>query len=126
MIGIVVDTTDRKRADHERLELSGRLIHAQEQERRRLAREIHDDFCQRLAVVTVQMQAMRAMLKDGNATQLVEQVIAAVVGLGADLQALSRQLHSSRFELVGLVPSIAALCADMAKQHQLGIEFDHG
>lgn len=126
MIGIVVDTTERKRADHERLELGGRLIHAQEQERRRLAREIHDDFCQRLAVVTVQMQAMRAMLKDEKATVLLENVLGEVAQLGEDLQALSHQLHSSRFEVLGLVPSIAALCVDMAKQYQLEIDFDNG
>lgn len=126
MIGIVVDTTDRKRADHERLELSGRLIHAQEHERRRLAREIHDDFCQRLAVVTIQMQAMRAILKDENAARLVEEVIGGVARIGEDLQALSRQLHSSRSELLGFVPSITALCADMAKRYQLEIEFDPG
>lgn len=126
MIGIVVDTTDRKRIEQERLELSGRLIHGQEQERRRFAREIHDDFCQRLAIMTVQLQTMRKALKDADAALQMEEVIAAFAGLGKDLQGLSHQLHSPQFDVLGLVPSIAALCADVAEQHRVEIEFDHG
>ena len=57
---------------------------------------------------------------------LVEEVITAFARLQVDLHALSHQLHSSRVELLGLVPAVAALCADMARQHQIEMAFDHG
>jgi signal transduction histidine kinase len=59
MVGVVFDVTERKLADQERNELSGRLINAQEQERSRLARELHDDFSQRLALWRLALRTLR-------------------------------------------------------------------
>ena len=71
------------------------LVHGQELERRRLAREIHDDFCQRIAVMSVQMQTLRALLPKGDAASLDEDLTEALALLGADLQTLSHSLHPS-------------------------------
>jgi PAS domain S-box-containing protein len=56
MLGMLVDITDRKLAEDALRSLTGRLIEAQEEERRRIAREIHDDYNQRLAVVAIDLE----------------------------------------------------------------------
>src|SRR5215470_2962503 len=55
MIGVVFDVSERKEAEQERFDLSGRLINAQEEERRHLARELHDEFSQRIALLAAEL-----------------------------------------------------------------------
>src|SRR5262249_24285633 len=61
MVGVVFDVTDRKEAEQERLELSGRLISAQDEERTHVARELHDDFSQRLALLNIELEGVAEM-----------------------------------------------------------------
>lgn len=124
MIGVHFDVTERKEAERERLALSGRLINAQERERLRLAREIHDDFCQRLSVLTVKLQTLGSMLKEADARALLDESIGIGAGLADDIRALAHQLHSSKLEVLGLVPSLDALCSEVAKEYGLNINFD--
>jgi signal transduction histidine kinase len=56
MIGLVADVTERKLAEQALSSLSSRLIHAQEQECARIARELHDDLSQRIALISVSLQ----------------------------------------------------------------------
>jgi PAS domain S-box-containing protein len=58
VVGVHFDVTERKKADRERLQLSGRLINTQEQERTRIGRELHDDIVQRLSLVAVELQQL--------------------------------------------------------------------
>ncbi|HXJ88423.1 MAG TPA: PAS domain-containing protein [Candidatus Binatia bacterium] len=125
MIGVVMDVTDRRGAEQERLELSGRLIKAQEQERKRLAQEIHDDFGQRLSLLMVELEALAEMTKNTKAGVLAEESVRIVDDLTHDLHCLSHRLHSSKLEILGLVPSIRSLCADLSKQQAIQINFDH-
>jgi len=125
MIGVVFDVTERKSVEQERLELGGRLINIQERESRRLAQEIHDDFCQRIAVLTIKLQTLAAMLKSADAHALVGELIGECGGLGSDLHALSHRLHSSKLEILGLVPSVDALCRELAKEYGVKISLTH-
>ena len=54
----MIDVSERKRAEEALKDLGGRLISAQEEERRRVARELHDDFNQRLAVLSVELEQL--------------------------------------------------------------------
>jgi PAS domain S-box len=114
MIGVVCDVTKRKQAQQEREELSGRLINAQEQERSRIAQELHDDLGQRLAVVLLDLQ----MNRDSDITTALQRI-------ADDLSSLSHRLHSSVLDHLGLVPSIDSLCAEFGRQHGIQVEFGH-
>src|SRR4030095_10749300 len=99
IVGMSIDITDGKRAEEALMNLSGRLLDAQEEERKRIAREIHDDYNQRLAMLAIDLENLAA---DKNATagirDQLEEFWARVSELGADLHALSHSLHSSTLE----------------------------
>ena len=127
MVGVVLDITERKQAEKQRAELSGRLINAQEEERRHLARELHDDFSQRLALLANQLEIVRRIV-DECPKAAIEQIQALkqdVTEIGVDLHALSRRLHSSKLELLGVARSIASCCAEFAKQEHIEVDFGH-
>ena len=105
-------------------ELSRRLISAQEQERIRIARELHDDVCQRLAMLSINIK--KAAKHDGNGNTSVaeqlEQVWQQCSGLAHDVQALSRELHPSTLEHVGLTTAVKSHCREVAQQNGVIVE----
>ena len=124
MVGVVFDITDEKEAERERAELSGRLIVAQEEERAHIARELHDDFSQRLALLKFQLDMVSENGVDpthvsdplSEAKQLVTEIV-------NDMHELSHRLHSSTVELLGLVTTARSHCKRFASQHGLTVEF---
>jgi PAS domain S-box-containing protein len=123
MIGVVFDVTDRKAAEQERLDLSGRLIVAQEQERKRLAQEIHDDFSQRFAVLSVRLQTLARSEPERDPS--VDELIGEVATLQADVQAFAHRLYSPKLTLLGLVPSMESLCKDFLRDYRVQVAFEH-
>jgi PAS domain S-box-containing protein len=125
MVGIVFDVTERKLADQERNELSGRLINAQEQERSRLARELHDDFSQRLALLAVGLENVAKMIEVSPKAAIarVRELRNTVSSIAEDMHSLSHRLHSSKLEILGLTTSVRSLCAEFAKRHGTQIDF---
>jgi PAS domain S-box-containing protein len=124
-IGSAIDTTDQKLA-HEALEkVSGQLIEAQEKERSRIARDLHDDICQRLALLSMELeQADRS--SDGSPASTkknLEEVRKHCSEIAGDVQSLSHQLHSSRLDYLGIVAAIRGFCGELAKQHEVNIAF---
>lgn len=122
MLGISVDITDRKMAEEALEDLSGRLIAAQDEERRRIARNIHDDYNQRLAVLAIDLEELSETASPGLASRLRE-CCADAGRLGADLHSLSYNLHSSTLERLGLEAGAKAFCEEFASQHSLEIDF---
>ena len=84
----VLDVTTRKQAEETMAKLSGRLIQAQEEERRRIARELHDDFAQRLAILTIDLQELE------NNCELNAQRTASIHNLVSKTMDLSEDLHA--------------------------------
>jgi signal transduction histidine kinase/ABC-type uncharacterized transport system substrate-binding protein len=119
------DITARKLAEQEREELAGRLINAEEQERSRLARELHDDFNQRLAVLAVDLERCAEMIKHSpaEASERMLELWNRASEIGADLHTLSHQLHSSTLESLGLVLGVNAFCAEFAEQQGIQVDF---
>ena len=105
-------------------ELSGMLINAQEQERRRIASEIHDDFSQRLATLTLGMETAAQMIpvSPQEANLQLQELSSAAIDLGADLHTLSHRLHSATLENLGLTPGVSALCKEFSAQQGIKIE----
>ena len=127
MIGVCFDVTERRRAEQERDELSGRLINAQEQERKHLARELHDDFGQRLAFLSVELARVADMAEEApaDASTRTRQLQSVLAELGSDLHAVSHRLHSSSLEILGLVSAVASLCGEVSSQYDVEVEFHH-
>lgn len=125
MIGVFFDITERKEIEQERLELSSRLISAQEQQRRYLAQELHDDFGQRLSLLHIELQAVAGMAKATDVRKRVVELVGNLSTIVDDLQSLSHRLHPSKLDILGLASSLRSLCGKFAKQYGIQIDFDH-
>jgi PAS domain S-box-containing protein len=126
MVGVFVDFTDRHRVEEELRELSGRLIHAHEQERRRLARDLHDDVAQRVGLLAVELGMLRQQLGRAPAhiRTRVDELSAQAGEIGSELHRFSRELHPVRLEQLGLEASIRSFCSELAEARQIEIHID--
>jgi PAS domain S-box-containing protein len=124
-IGSAIDTTDQKLAQQALEKVSGQLIEAQEKERSRIARDLHDDICQRLALLSMEIaQANRTSNGSSTTTRLnLESIQKHCCDIAGDLQSLSHQLHSSKLDYLGVVSAIRSFCNEFSTQHQVNIEF---
>ena len=124
-IGSAVDVTERKLADEALSTVTQRLIEAQEDERARLARELHDDVTQQLALLNMRLnglaQAVPAAVTDGR--QRIEEAREDVLKLVKDIHALSHRLHPPRLEYLGIAAAAAALCREISGQQGVEVSF---
>jgi signal transduction histidine kinase len=104
-------------------DLAGRLITAQEDERRHIARELHDDFNQRLALLSVEMELLGHGESDVDVGARSGRLAAQLRGLSSDVHKLSHRLHPAKVEQLGLVTAARSWCGDLAKQTGLRIDF---
>ncbi|MCC6194359.1 MAG: sensor histidine kinase [Burkholderiales bacterium] len=121
---LMLQRARRRRAEREMQHLGGRILTAQEDERRRLAREMHDDVTQRLAALaidTAQVQSSAGNSAAGNALDAIRQ---RLVKLSEDVHALSYRLHPSMIEDLGLVAALRAECNRVAHQEPIRVAFD--
>ena len=125
-IGTAVDITERKMAEDALSTVSQKLIEAHEEERTRIARELHDDISQRLTLLTVHLDYLkqRAPASAAGFEQEISAVRQQVTELGSDVQALSHRLHSPRLELLGLEAAATAFCKELSSHHGVTIDVD--
>jgi PAS domain S-box-containing protein len=127
--GFLQDNTERQRADRELREshhisadLAGRLISSHEDERRRLARHLHDDFSQRVAIWTMELaqveQAMPGDVHPGlhNLQEQAEE-------LARDLHELSHRLHPAVLEQLGFVTGVRNECDRFQELEGIEVSF---
>jgi PAS domain S-box-containing protein len=124
-IGSAIDVTDQKLAQQALEKVSGQLIEAQEKERSRIARELHDDICQRLALLSMELeQADRVSHQSPEAVKKnLEEIRNHCSEIAGDVQSLSHQLHSSKLEYLGAAAAIRGFCHEFSRQHEVSIEF---
>jgi signal transduction histidine kinase len=120
LIGSAVDITDQKLARQALEKVSRQLIEAQEKERRRIARELHDDICQRLALLAIELQ--RADNPRGSPPRL-EGIRKQCSDIANDLHAMSHQLHSTKLDYLGIAAALSGFCAEFSAQHEVKVEF---
>jgi signal transduction histidine kinase len=108
-------------------EFSQQLIEAHEQERAWIARELHDDVCQRLVGLTIQLKQVSQSLPPDSASlrSTLEDTCSSLNKLGRDIQAISHRLHSSSLEHLGLVAAANGLCRELSEQYAVTIAFTH-
>lgn len=114
--------TDRWRTEESLRDISGRLIDAQEQERHRIAREIHDDVGQRLALVELGLGHAK---DDSDASLQVRlgELHDQVCEISKAAHEMSIGLHPSHLEHLGFASAIRRLCRDMGREKSLDIHF---
>src|SRR5262249_29477442 len=130
----IIDITERRRAEdglrasqRELQLLTGRLLEAQEAERRRIARELHDDLNQSLALLAVELEVL-AQKPPKSAAEVAERMrklSARVKEVSSMVHDLSHQLHPSKLEQVGLVAAVRGLCRELTQSHGLEARFTH-
>jgi PAS domain S-box-containing protein len=125
-VGSCIDITELKHTEQELEELSGRLIYAQEEERKRVARELHDDLGQQLTVLAMELADHL------NAPQMPTHVSDWLHHVSDKLQEVSRamnitahQLHSAHLEVLGPVSALQGLCDEFSRQHGIKTSFVH-
>jgi signal transduction histidine kinase len=119
--GLLWQRNRRLGAEREAHDLGGRLITAHEDERRRVARDLHDDVTQRLAGLAIDAAKFEHDRPgDGGA----HAIRAGLVGLSEDVHALAYRLHPSVIEDLGLVEALRAECDRVARQEPLRVDLD--
>ena len=101
------------------------MINAQEKERSRIASELHDDFSQRIALLSLGLENAADELPDSSVTvkRLSQKLFDSASELGADIHTVSHRLHSSTLESLGLVPGVSALCKEFTNRYGIEIDF---
>jgi signal transduction histidine kinase len=112
-------------ARSEQMRLSGMLINAQEVERARVASELHDDFSQRLAMLSLGLETAAEMVPESpaEANRQLHELVNSASELGSDLHTLSHRLHSSTLEHLGLAAGVAAFCKEFNGQRGIQVDF---
>jgi PAS domain S-box-containing protein len=126
-IGSCLDVTDGKLAEEALSEVGRRLIEAHEEERTWLARELHDDINQRIALLVIQLErwAQHPPSSGDDVTDHIRPVLEQLSDLGKDIQALSHRLHSSKLEYLGIAVAANGFCKELSEQQKVEIDFSH-
>jgi PAS domain S-box-containing protein len=120
-----VDITERKRAEEALSTVNQRLIEAQEEERARFARELHDDIGQRLALLTVDLEQLAENCPDSPAEvrSSVRVLREQASDVATDVHSLSHELHSSKLEYLGLASAAGGFCRELSDRQGIEIGF---
>jgi len=125
VVGISVDISERKQAEEVTSMMSRRLVQAQERERKRIARELHDDINQRLALMSVDLSELlkKHHRLSSEVRNAVVSVLMRTMELSMDIETLSHELHSSKLEYIGLVKAMVSFCREFGEKHAMEIDF---
>jgi len=123
--GIAREITERKRAEEALSDMTRRLIEAQERERARIARELHDDINQRLALLAIELNQLRNQRKDlpPEVRRRVHELLKQTSEIATDVQTLSHELHSSKLDYLGVVQAMTSWCKEFGERQELEIDF---
>ncbi len=122
--GVFRDVTEGKRADEELVDLSRRLMRAQEEERAMIARELHDDVTQRLAVLAIDAGRAELGAASGEQAEAMRVLREGLVRISEDVHSLAYELHSSVLEELGLVEALRAACERLVRRTRIEVSLD--
>jgi len=125
------DVTERKRAEELRARLTRQLMVAQDAERRRIARELHDETGQALTGLLVGLRTIERSQTIEEATEMAQQLRGVATQSLADVRRLAQGLHSSILDDVGLSAAVTRYVEEFARLHgivvaaEIGLDSDH-
>jgi PAS domain S-box-containing protein len=127
-VGSCIDITDRRRGEERLRDVGGQLLSAQEEERRRVARELHDDVSQQLALLASELEQLSLhQPQDGaSVSQSLIALSRRASSISSEVYRLSHHLHPSKLETLGLVASLRSYCREVSTQRNLHVSFSHG
>jgi PAS domain S-box-containing protein len=122
---VIVDITERKLSDETVAGMSRKLLEAQEQERKRIGRELHDDINQRLALLSVEIDLVKQVspITYEELWSRMDELGTRASEISAVVQSLSHELHSSKLEYLGLVSAMKSFCREFVDKHKVEIDF---
>jgi PAS domain S-box-containing protein len=124
IVGMIAEITERKLAEAALADVSRKLVRAQEQERKRIARELHDDVGQRLAMLSVELEQLHLATPElPEIRRRLGELQRQSREITTDVQTLSHELHSTRLDYLGPVAAMKALCRDIGEQAKVEIDF---
>jgi|GEM_PF-454201 len=142
VVASVIDVTERRqieealRTSHEALlrssgqvrDLAGKLILAQEEERRRISRELHDDLNQKVAAIAISVSNLKRgpAGKEAPAREEFARILAALGALSEEIRHLSHEMHPPVLEHAGLASALRSYCRELREISGIHIEQDIG
>jgi PAS domain S-box-containing protein len=126
-IGCCIDIEERRAAEATVLEIGGQLITAQEEERAHIARELHDNLSQRMAMLEIGLQQLRTKPSELShmAKKHLNDVEKIANEISSDIHHLSHRLHPSKLHNLGLVVALHGLCNEISEQSGVKIHFTY-
>ena len=118
--GTNTDVTELRNAQEALSEMSRKLVQAQEKERSRIARELHDDINQRLAMLGIELEQLQE--NPSEVRSRVQELRKQTTELSNDVQALSHDLHSSQLEYLGVVAGMKSWCKEFGERQGMQID----
>ena len=123
-VGIGIDVTDRKQAEEALASVSHKLIEAQERERTRIARELHDDIGQRFAFLSIELEQLQQSPSNlSEVRRRIGELHKQTSQIATDVQLVSHELHSSRLDYLGIAPAMRGFCQEFGEQQKVEIDF---
>jgi PAS domain S-box-containing protein len=125
--GSAIDVTELKLAREALSHLSRKLMQAHEEERSRIARDLHDDICQQVAMLSMQLEEVAHHLPadQGLLAYTLRDLSRQAKEVGTDIRELSHRLHSSKVQLLGLSRAAADYCREFGEHHKVAVRFTH-
>jgi PAS domain S-box-containing protein len=120
--GFSIDVTKTKQTEAALRDLGGRLISAQEDERRRIARELHDDLNQRMALLSIELEQLGKVKRPMDLHQRLQSLQGQAQEISADIHQLSYRLHPSKLDHLGLAAAVRSLCQEISAKGRPQIE----
>jgi PAS domain S-box-containing protein len=127
VLAVAEDITARKHVEEKLRDLGSHLVRAQEEERARIARELHDDVSQRLAVLGMKLYELKNSSPNSAPSyiQKIDELSKFTSEISADIRKVSHRLHPAIVELVGLVAALSESCSEFTRLNDIEIEFVH-
>jgi PAS domain S-box-containing protein len=127
-LGSCIDRTDRKRVEKALHQLSGKLLELQDEERRRISRELHDTTAQNLAVLSMNLSVVKnaTMVLGVKTQQAVTESLSLAEQCSQEIRTLSYLLHPPLLDELGLVSALRAYTTGYTQRTGIQIEFKMG
>jgi PAS domain S-box-containing protein len=125
MSGYMIDITERKQTEEALRDLSGRLITAQEEERRRIARELHDDLNQRMALLSIELEQLEQKIPEqqSNIRRRIHNMRLNAQEISTEIHRVSYKLHPFKLDHLGLAAALKSFCEEISESQGLETEF---